>query len=342
MCALLKIVKNKAAAIGFDNFLLGILIMIGLAYLFPYWGSPESPIPLAEIANYCVSLIFFFYGLKLSPRKLKDGLSNWRLHLTVHLSTFVLFPLIIIFFHNLIPSLQSPTVWTGLFYMAALPSTVSSSVVMVSISRGNMPAAIFNASISSLLGVFITPLWMEYWISDSANGDFDLNSVILKLLLQVVVPVVLGLALHHKYAWFAEKNKTRLKQFDQSIILLIIYTAFCESFTENVFSMLSLFDLINLAVCALLLFFLVMSITNLISRILGFNREDRITFLFCGSKKSLVHGTVMSKILFPTSDQMGIILLPLMLYHTLQLMVASVIANKFAKEDSAEKLKGLS
>lgn len=332
--SVLSRLTKKASSYGFDGFLLGIAIAILLAYIFPSVGAKESPIPLAEIANFCVSLIFFFYGLKLSPQKLKEGLANWKLHVLVHASTFILFPLLVILLHKIIPSFQSDVFWTGLFYLAALPSTVSSSVVMVSIARGNMPAAIFNASISSLLGVFITPIWMEFWMSEKATDDFDLSSVIIKLLIQVVVPVLLGLLLHRKYVWFAEKYNKRLKQFDQSIILLIIFTAFCESFSENVFALIGVKDLLQLLISTVALFFLVLELTNLLSRLLGFNREDRITLIFCGSKKSLVHGTVMSKILFPTSDQMGLILLPLMVYHTAQLIIASIIANKFAGDST--------
>lgn len=327
-----KLIK-RAASFGFDGFLLGIITMIFLAYLFPSIGAKGSGIPLDEIAQIGVSVIFLFYGLKLNPVQLKAGLSNWKLHILVHIATFVIFPVIILLLHKAIPGIQSDDFWTGMFYLAALPSTVSSSVVMVSIARGNIPAAIFNASISSLLGVFITPIWMEVWFSESANGDFELGGIFLKLILQVLLPVLLGMVLHGKFGWFAEKNKVRLKQFDQAVILLIIFNSFCESFSENVFALLGFTDLIWLTVFSILIFFVVIAITNLISNILRFSKGDKITLMFCGSKKSLVHGTVMSKILFPNSDAMGVILLPLMIYHTAQLIICSILANKFAKEE---------
>ncbi|ADY51335.1 Bile acid:sodium symporter [Pseudopedobacter saltans DSM 12145] len=327
-----KFIK-KAASFGFDGFLPGIISVIFLAYLFPFAGAKDSLIPLDEIAQIGVSIIFFFYGLKLNPIQLKAGLSNWKLHLMVHLSTFVVFPVIILLLHKLIPNIHTEDFWTGIFYLTALPSTVSSSVVMVSIARGNIPAAIFNASISSLLGVFITPIWMEVWFSETAKGDFELGGIFLKLILQVLLPVLLGLIFHNKYSWFAEKYKVRLKQFDQSIILLIIFNSFCESFTENVFAALSINDLLRLTMFSVALFFVIISITNFISNLLNFSKEDKITLMFCGSKKSLVHGTVMSKILFPGSDVMGVILLPLMIYHTSQLVICSILANKFARED---------
>jgi solute carrier family 10 (sodium/bile acid cotransporter), member 7 len=328
---LLPRVAAQAARIGLDWFMLALIGMIALAYLFPEFGVDREPLSLGEVANFGVSLIFFFYGLRLSPEKLKSGLSSWRLHVVVQLSTFVLFPLLILPLHTLFEGGENELLWLGTFYLAALPSTVSSSVVMVSIAGGNIPAAIFNASISSLIGIFITPLWMGLFLTTSAEG-FDIWSVMGKLVLQVLLPVVLGIVLHRYWGGFAERNKKKLRIFDQSIILLIVYTSFCESFARRMFSGYSFIDLLTLGAAMVALFFMVYGLTHLISRLLGFNREDRITAIFCGSKKSLVHGTVMSKVLFPNANMVGIILLPIMMYHALQLLATSIIAQASARK----------
>ncbi len=320
-----------AVRAGLDWFLFALLGMIVLAWLVPEAGMAREPVSLGDIAGYGVSVIFFFYGLRLSPEKLKAGLSSWRLHLVVQLTTFLLFPLLILPLHTLFEGGEQELLWLGVFYLAALPSTVSSSVVMVSIAGGNIPAAIFNASISSLIGIFLTPLWMGLFLS-SSSGDFDLASVMGKLVVQVLLPVVLGVLLHRYWGGFAERNKKQLRVFDQVIILLIVFTSFSESFARDMFSDFSLFDLALLGVAMVGLFFLVYGITNGISHVLGFNREDRITAVFCGSKKSLVHGTVMSKVLFPDANIVGIILLPIMLYHALQLVAASIIAQATARK----------
>jgi sodium/bile acid cotransporter 7 len=152
-----------------------------------------------------------------------------------------------------------------------------------------------------------------------------------KLVLQVLLPVVLGIVLHRSWGGFAERNKKKLRIFDQSIILLIVYTSFCESFARKMFSGYSIIDLVILGAAMVALFFLIYGLTHLISRLLGFNREDRITAIFCGSKKSLVHGTVMSKVLFPDANMVGIILLPIMMYHALQLLATSIIAQATAR-----------
>ena len=329
----LQIVKDKLSRFGLDGFLLGLISMIFLAWLWPAAGIQNGIFSLKEAANFGVSLIFLFYGLRLSPDKLKSGLSNWRLHLVVQVSTFLVFPLIMLLVIFLFARNHSDLLWVGVFYVAALPSTVSSSVVMVSIAKGNVPSAIFNASISSLIGVFITPLWMGLYLStNSGSGSMDLSSVIVKLIIQVLVPVVLGILLHHKYGWFAEKNKKRLRLFDQSIILLIIYTSFCESFASKLFSGFSISTLFILGISMISLFLIMFLLIRMICRLFNFNREDSITAVFCGSKKSLVHGTVMSKVLFQQTAGVGIIILPLMIYHALQLMAASIIAQSMSRQ----------
>jgi len=318
---------DRLSKVGLNSFFLCLLSMVFLAWLFPELGSKESIVPFNEITFYGVSAIFFFYGLRLSPEKLKTGLRNWKLHLIIQATTFILFPLIAIVVFHFFGSDENP-LWLGFFYLAALPSTVSSSVVMVSIAGGNMPAAIFNASISSIIGIFITPLWMSMFIQQS-NGDVDLKQVIIKLCLQVLLPVVAGLLLHKKFGVWAERYKLWLKNFDQLIILLIVFTAFSESFLENMFGDFTYYEIILLASLMLLFFSVVALLMYGLSSLLKFPKEDRITILFCGSKKSLVQGAVMGKVLFPDPSVLGIILLPLMLYHALQLLAGSVIAKKF-------------
>ncbi|GAB3895322.1 bile acid:sodium symporter family protein [Spirosoma agri] len=320
------------ARVGLDWFILALLAMIGLAKIWPEPGIQEGPLSLSSIATYGVSLIFFFYGLRLNFDQLRVGLRNYKLHLVIHLTTFIVFPAIVLAARYWLMTPDTELVWLGIFYVAALPSTVSSSVVMVSIAGGNIPAAIFNASISSLIGVFITPLWMSYLLS-STTGQYDLAGVIGKLTLQVIVPVILGLLLNRRLGWFAERHKSLLRYFDQVTILLIVYTAFCESFKLNLFAAYSPSDLLWLAALLLGLFFLVFGFITLLSKPLHFSREDRITALFCGSKKSLVQGSVMANVLFP-GTMAGVALLPIMIYHALQLIVASIIAQAMAQRQA--------
>ncbi|MBD0824861.1 bile acid:sodium symporter family protein [Aestuariibaculum marinum] len=313
-----------------DRFVLAIIATIILAYFFPELGSKDSNIPLDLIGSIGIAFIFFFYGLKLSPEKIKHGLKNWKLHVLIQLTTFLLFPVLIILFKGFIKGEEGQMLWLSFLFLAALPSTVSSSVVMVSMAKGNIPAAIFNASISGLIGIVITPLWMGLF-SKFAATDFNLGEIYIKLLLEILAPVILGIVLQKYGKRFVQKYQHQLPLFDKSVILLIIYKSYAHSFEDGVFNSLNLLDLSMVFTAILILFFAVYFITGFLSEKLGFNSEDKITAQFCGTKKSLVHGTVFSKILFPSTMPLGLILLPLMLFHALQIFIISIIASKLSR-----------
>ena len=318
--------------IKIDKFVLSIIGVIIFAYFFPQWGVSESKIPIDTISAIGISLIFFFYGLKLSPAKLKAGLKNWKLHVLVQSATFLIFPMLVLALRPLIQSEAQETIWLAFFFLAALPSTVSSSVVMVSMAKGNIPAAIFNASISGIIGVALTPLWMGLFVND-AQTDFDFTAIYIKLIVQIILPVVLGLGLQRYFGAFVQKHSAKLTLFDKSIILLIIYKSFAESFAGKIFSSVSVFDLLLLFVAVLVLFFIVFVLIGFLSRKMNFNKEDQITAQFCGTKKSLVHGTVFSKIIFGNMASIGIVLLPLMLFHASQILIITIIATRLSKRE---------
>jgi sodium/bile acid cotransporter 7 len=315
---------------GLDGFipLLGIAIVV--AYFFPQAGIMEKPFSLEKATNIGVSIVFFLYGLRLSLAKLKTGIVNWRMHLVIQGTVFLLFPLLMLAIKPLFGDGPGQTMWIALFFLSVLPSTVSSSVMMVSIGGGNIPGAIFNASISALVGVFFTPLWIGAFVP-SAGGGVDFGETVLKLVLQVLVPVLAGMLLNRYWGGWAERNKKKLRLFDQTVILSIVYTSFSHSFSSGLFGNLSWAGIVLLAGGMLLLFFVVFFSVWWLSGVLGFSRADRITSVFCGSKKSLVHGTVMSKILFAGNPSIGLILLPLMLYHSLQLLSSSALAQRFSR-----------
>lgn len=322
------------AKIGIQPFIAMIFVMIFLAWLAPSIGAEREGVSLSDVAEWGVGLIFFFYGLRLDMASLKNGLINVRLHLLVHFSTFVIFPLLMLGLMKLCGAEQTSGsvyyLWIGAFFLATLPSTVSSSVVMVSIAGGNMPAAIFNASISSLLGVFITPILMSIFLDTGGNSS-GLGEVVFKLILQVIVPVCAGVALNPRFGEFARARKSTLRKFDETVILLIIYTSFCESFKKKMFDGFPLELLFVLFAGMVALFFAVYGIVALLCKLMNFDRQDTITALFCGSKKSLVHGSLMSKVLFSNPAVIGVILLPTMLYHAMQLVVVSIIAKREAR-----------
>ena len=328
---------NRLAALlaraGLDWFLLALLGVVALAYCAPGLGSKASPVPWHAITAVGVALVFFFYGLKLSFEKLRDGMRNWRLHTLVQASTFVLFPALALLARPFFGA-EGDALWQSIFFLCALPSTVSTSVVMVSIAGGNLPAAIFNASISSLLGIVLTPLLCSLFLHTGTGGG-QLWSLALQLLWQVVLPVGAGVLLNSRFHAFAERRKAGLRIFDQVTILLIVFTAFCDSFAKGIFGRYRPADIARLGVGMVGLYVVVCAIIWGLSRALKFPRADQIVAVFCGSKKSLVHGSVMASLLFPASAATGLILLPLMLYHALQIVLASSMAQYLGRQAAA-------
>ncbi|MFI3295685.1 MAG: bile acid:sodium symporter, partial [Rikenellaceae bacterium] len=224
-----------------DPFVPLILLMILMARLFPEWGIARDWINPSQIANWGVCIVFFFYGLKLNGQKIKQGIYNYKLHILIQLTTFVLFPLLVLPFMPKEPS----ALWLGVFFVAALPSTVSSSVVMVSIARGNIPGAIFNSSISSLLGVVLTPAIMSLYLT-SDLGSEPIEQVVVKLILQVIIPVGLGMFLNRWWGDWAEKHKGKLRWYDQCVILTIVWSAFCEGYNSGVFTSVGVSTMLKL------------------------------------------------------------------------------------------------
>ncbi len=321
--------KKPGLPFKVDSFVVAIIIVITVAYIFPQWGIGKSAAILEAISTIGIALIFFLYGLKLSPDKLKDGLKNWQLHLLVQSATFLLFPLLVLVFYPLATTEQSQAIWLAFFFLAALPSTVSSSVVMVSIARGNVPAAIFNASVSGLIGIIVTPLWMGLFLKN-VSTDFNLTDIYYKLILGIIIPIAMGIALQKAFGQLVREHSSKLTYFDKSVILLIIYKSFAESFASDLFATVDVWTIISLFLLVLILFKFMYWITGFLASWMGFNKADSITAQFCGTKKSLVHGTVFSKVILGNATGIGLMLLPLMLFHALQIFIVSIIASKIA------------
>ncbi len=316
---------------GLNGFFFAMIAVVALAWFFPAAGTNDSPLPLKIISDLGVSVIFFFYGVSLSPERLRSGLSQMKLHGVVQASTFLLFPAVVLIGYAFFNKPDTRMLWIGAFYLAALPSTVSSSVVLVSIAGGNVAAAIFNASVSSLIGIFLTPLWMSIFIDSGTLSVGDLGSVIIDLCVQILLPVIAGLVLHNKLGFLVDRYRKYMRLFDQSIILLIVYRAFSESFSRNVFAPYSISEILWLSALMLALFFLMVGMMITLAKWLKLSSEDRITLIFCGSKKSLMQGAVMGQVLFPQNLSLGIILLPLMVYHALQLLAGSILAQRMSQ-----------
>jgi sodium/bile acid cotransporter 7 len=260
-----------------------------------------------------------------------DGLRHWRLHVTVLLCTFVVFPLLGLAARGLVPVLLTHSLYTGLLFLTLVPSTIQSSIAFTSIARGNVPAAICAGSFSSLAGIVVTPLLAAALLGDSGGG-FSLDSLV-KIVLQLLVPFVAGQVLRRWIGGFVARHKKVLGLVDRGSILLVVYSAFSEGMVRGIWHQVSVVRLAGLLGVEAVLLAVMLALTWYGARALGFGREDRIAIQFAGSKKSLASGLPMASVLF--GAQASLAVLPLMLFHQMQLMVCAVIARRRAKDDDA-------
>ncbi|APG59718.1 bile acid:sodium symporter [Christiangramia salexigens] len=309
------------------SFIIAIFVAIGIAFLFP---QGTELLPLKTITDIGIGLIFLFYGLKLSPAEFRAGVLNYKIHIIIHLTTFVVFPLLCLACLPLFEDGLRSELWIALFFLGTLPSTVSSSVVMVALAKGNLPAAIFNASLSGLIGIIATPVWIGFILEKTT--DFEFISVLQKLCLQIIVPLAIGLFLQRYLGDLARKFGKQLSLFDKTTIILIIYSSFSNSFSSNLFDTVELDEFFKMLAVVFLLFFIVYFGLGKLSNLFNLKREDKITAQFCGTKKSLVHGSVMVKVIFGNAASTGLLLLPVMLYHSLQLILVAWFAERYRRQ----------
>ena len=314
-----------------DWFLLGMAGATALAWAWPGPGAAGGSMHPQLVTKAGVALIFFLHGVALSFGAMRAGALRWPLHLLVQSSTFLLFPLLGLALNAALGDRVSPELKLGLFFLCALPSTVSSSVALTAAARGNVAGAVFNATLSSLLGVFLTPLWIAFVLKTSGHAP-PIGPVILDLLRWLVLPLAIGQACHPWLGGFAARHKAGINVVDRATILLLVYTSFCDSFKQGVWARHGAGQLWLVLAIALALFALAMLAMALAARALKFSREDRIAAMFCGSKKTLASGVPMAKLIFGAHPALGVILLPIMIYHPLQLVICGVLAQRWGRE----------
>lgn len=309
-----------------DPYILLLLATVGLAALFPARGGGADVASGASTA--AIAVLFFLYGARLSTREALDGLKHWRLHVTVLACTFVVFPLLGLAARGLVPVFLTHPLYQGLLFLTLVPSTVQSSIVFTSIARGNVPAAICAGSFSSLVGIVVTPL-LAAALLGSSGGGFSADSIV-EIVLQLLVPFLAGQVLRRWIGGFLTRHKKVLSLVDRGSILLVVYTAFSEGMVQGIWHQVSAARLGALLVVEAVLLAVMLTLTWYGGRALRFGRADRIALQFAGSKKSLASGLPMASVLFGGHASLAV--LPLMLFHQMQLMVCAVIAKRRARD----------
>lgn len=307
-----------------DGYVLLLLGVVALAAVFPATGPAVVPVEFA--ADIAVAFLFFLYGARLSRDQTAAGLRHWRLHLLVLGFTYVLFPILGLASSYAGRPILGPELAAGMLFLTLLPSTVQSSVAFTSIAHGNVAASICAASFSNMLGVLLTPLLVALTMGAQAGISLD---TMWSLFLQLVLPFLVGQLLHRWLGSFLVRNRQIISWFDRGAILLVVYVAFSAGMRADMWSMMSGWELLALIVLCCVLLAAVMIATITISRALGFEWPDRAAIIFAGSKKSMASGLPMAQVIFPAAT-VGILVVPLMLFHQIQLIVCAQLARRWA------------
>lgn len=313
----------------FDNYTLIIIGVILAATFLPAQGSGE--VFFRWLTTAAIALLFFLHGAKLSRQAIIAGALHWRLHLLIFVFTFIFFPLLMVALAPVLRPLLGDELWVGMLYLAALPGTVQSAIAFTSMARGNIPAAVCAASASSLVGILVTPMLVKLML-DADAGTAGMLDAIIKISLQLLFPFLLG---HYMRRWignFVDNNRQWLRYIDQGSILLVVYTAFSSAVVGGLWHTVAPSSLVMLTVACCVVLAMVLVVTTWMSRFMGFNKEDEITIVFCGSKKSMATGVPMAQVLF-AGGAVGPAILPLMIFHQIQLMVCAVMAQHYARRD---------
>jgi sodium/bile acid cotransporter 7 len=319
-----------------NGFILALMAAVVVAFMWPEPGARGGFLHADLVNNLGIALILFLQGLSLAFEKIKSGAGNWRLHAIIQTFTFLVFPMAGILFHFVVPLLwpgEPEAIRDGFLYLCVLPSTISTSVVLTAVARGNTAGALFNAAFSNILGVVLTPLLVQALMHSTGQaGSF--GPLLLKIMLLTLVPFFGGMALRPLVKNWVDAQKAWVARISNTVIVFIVYSAFCDSVVERIWQTHG-WKMTALVFLFVLLLFAGMScLIGLTCRALKLNHEDAITAYFCSVKKTLALGVPLAMLIFGQRNDLSLILLPIMFYHPLQLLVNGILANRWARQIS--------
>ncbi|MBY8234847.1 bile acid:sodium symporter [Vibrio fluvialis] len=327
---------NVLAKLKKEWFLVGMVVAIALATVTSEFGRSGGVIHLDQLTGIGIAIVFFLHGLGLSPRAIKAGLTNWRLHVYIQMATFVVYPILWVIFGEAFLAYMPSALAFGFCYLLVLPSTISSSVAMTSVGKGNVPGAIFNASLSSILGVFITPLLIQLFMGFE-GVQLDLLDSVISISKLLLLPMIAGQIMRPYLVAWVDRHKAVVNKVDKYVILLIVYNAFCDSVVNGIWSEFSVGLLATSIIICTVILLVMVHLIQWGARRTKFTLPDEVAAVFCGTKKTLAAGIPMAKVIFGADPSLGMILLPIMLYHPIQIFYCVVLANRYARQSESLK-----
>jgi sodium/bile acid cotransporter 7 len=325
---------NYVTWIRRNGFLLGLLVAVITAFWLPAPGSRHGCLHAEVVNNLGIALILFLQGLSLALEKIKSGAGNWKLHLVIQTFTFAIFPIV-----GVLAFWAVPWVWPsepepirqGLLYLCVLPSTISTSVVLTSVAHGNTAGALFNAALSNIIGVVLTPV-LVHELMRTTGQNAALGPLMLKIMLLTLLPFFVGMALRHWVHRWVDREKTWVARISNTVIVFMVYSAFCDSFVEKVWEKHGAGTTVKLLLCVAALFVVMSWLIYATCRALRLSRGDLICAYFCSVKKTLAMGIPLAMLIFGAGSNVSLILLPIMMYHPLQIFVNGLLADRWSRE----------
>ena len=319
-----------------DGFLIAIALSVAAAFAAPAIGMSHGVLHMGSVTDIGVALVFFLHGAAISPATMRAAVTNWRLHAVIQASTYCLFPVIGLIVWRFGLQWLGSDLALGFFFLCAISSTISSSVAMTALGRGNVAGAIFNATLSGLIGMALTPLLMSAIIADGHSGGQVLGQIE-GILGKLLLPFAAGQILRGWIQSVLDRHKALIGKVDRMVIVMIVYTAFCDAAAAGTWTHDNAVALVKVFVLCVVTLAFALIATTVAARWLGLSKEDEIAAVFCGSKKSLANGAPIGKVLFGATPALSLILVPLLLYHQAQLVVCAILARRYAERDSQGK-----
>lgn len=308
-----------------DPFVPVLLATMVLASVLPVRGDGVG---IANaISSLAVFLLFLLNGIRLPRDEVLHGIRNWKLQSAIYLTVFALMPIIGVVVSHSVGGWMPHLLVIGLLYLGILPSTVQSATVASSMAGGNVAAAVVAAALINLTGIVVAPVLFA--LLAGASGVTISPDMAMRIVGIVLVPFVIGQALQRWLRPHVMHHKHAAMLLDRAAIAIAVYVAFSAAVVGGLWTQMPLPALLSVGALALVWLvggmLLVWVASRTLAGPLNMTPADRVTLLFSGTQKSIAVGAPLATLLFPGAAA-GTVLLPVLIYHIGQLILAAWLA----------------